>query len=133
MFMVDSSVWIDHFNGVLTPEVAWLRRQFLGEQVQVADLILTEVLQGFRSARDFRAAYLELTALPVVMLGGEDMAVLAAIHYRRLRAKGITIRKTIDVLIGTYCIENKLPLLYSDRDFDPMVKHLGLKSAISLH
>ena len=86
-----------------------------------------EVLQGFRTDKQVLIARDRLALIPVAMLGGERMAIAAAENYRFLRAKGITVRKTIDMLIGTYCIANNIALLHSDRDFDPLEKHLGLK------
>jgi predicted nucleic acid-binding protein len=94
----------------------------------MGDLILTEVLQGFQSDRDFRIARNLLLRLPFMPMGGEELAVESAINYRLLRKKGVTIRKTIDVIIGTFCIHYKLPLLHDDRDFDPMVKFIGLQT-----
>lgn len=125
--VVDSSVWIDYFNGRSSVETEMLD-SLLGErQITVGDLVLTEVLQGFRSDRDFRQARRLLAAFPVVTMVGPELAVRAAEHYRRLRRLGVTVRKTIDVMIGTYCIARQLPLLHADADFDPMVRHLGLR------
>lgn len=130
MILVDSSVWIDYFRGTASPEADRLDA-LLGEQeLAVGDLVLAEVLQGFDSERDFRTALALFDALAVIEIGGRDIAVAAARNFRRLRAKGVTVRKTIDTLIATRCIENRLPLLYGDRDFDPFVAHLGLRSAM---
>jgi predicted nucleic acid-binding protein len=127
MVVVDSSVWIDYFNGHGTAETDVLHG-FLGErQIIVGDLILAEVLQGFRSDRDFRQARRLLAAFPIVTMLGPKLAFRAAEHYRLLRRLGVTVRKTIDVMIGTYCIASQLPLLHCDMDFDPMVRHLGLR------
>lgn len=129
MIAVDSSVWIDYFNGRATPQADRLH-EAVGEQpIVIGDLVLAEVLQGFRSDEMFRRAHRLLRAFPVASMVGPALAVRAARNYRALRAAGVTVRKTIDVMIGTYCIEMKLPLLYSDRDFDPMVDHLGLRRA----
>ncbi len=129
MIAVDSSVWIDYFNGRATPQTDRLH-EALGERpIVIGDLVLTEVLQGFRTEDLFRRANRLLGAFPVVSMVGPRLAVRAARNYRALRGAGVTVRKTIDVMIGTYCIENELSLLYSDRDFDPMVDHLGLKPA----
>ena len=130
MILVDSSVWIDYFNGTVTRETEKLDRLLGVEPVAVGDLILAEVLQGFRSESDFNEARRLLASLVVVQLGGEEIAVQAARNFRSLRAQGVTIRKTIDTLIATCCIENRYALLYSDRDFDPFVWHLGLRSAL---
>jgi predicted nucleic acid-binding protein len=97
------------------------------EPVAIGDLILAEVLQGFSSERDFAEARKLLTALEVVTLGGEALAIEAARNHRRLRALGSTVRKTIDTLIATWCIENDVVLLHNDRDFDAFEKHLGLR------
>jgi len=130
MILVDSSVWIDYFNGTVTRETEKLDRLLGVEPVAVGDLILAEVLQGFRSESDFNEARRLLASLVVVQLGGEEIAVQAARNFRSLRAQGVIIRKTIDTLIATCCIENRYALLYSDRDFDPFVRHLGLRSAL---
>ena len=130
MILVDSSVWIDYFRGTLTPEAKMLDTLLGNEPVATGDLILTEVLQGFRSDRDFNQARKLLTSLMVIELGGKDIAIQAARNFRALRAKGITVRKTIDAVIATRCIESGLKLLYSDRDFDPFVRYLGLRSAL---
>lgn len=130
MILVDSSVWIDFFRGVATPQTDRLDALLGTEPLAVGDLILAEVLQGFRSERDFNQARKLLTALDVVTLGGQGIALQAAKNFRALRAQGVTVRKTIDTVIATRCIEDDLPLLYSDRDFDPFVTHLGLRSAM---
>lgn len=93
-------------------------------------MILTEVLQGFSSEKDFNQARRLMNVLDVITLGGQDIALQATRNYRVLRTQGVTIRKTIDTIIATRCIEDDLPLLYSDRDFDPFVEHLGLRSAM---
>lgn len=130
MILVDSSVWIDFFRGTVTPETERLDALLGRELLLVGDLILAEVLQGFSSERDFNQARKLLTALDVVTLGGPEMAIQAARNFRTLHARGVTIRKTIDTLIATRCIESDLALLFSDRDFEPFVAHLGLRSAI---
>ncbi|OGA12286.1 MAG: twitching motility protein PilT [Betaproteobacteria bacterium RIFCSPHIGHO2_12_FULL_69_13] len=130
MILVDSSVWIDYFRGTMTPQVEKLDSLLGAEPIVTGDLILTEVLQGFVSDRDFNQARKLMTSLVVVDMVGQDMAVQAAKNFRALRALGITMRKTIDTVIATRCIESGLPLLYSDRDFDPFIKHLGLRSAL---
>ena len=130
MILVDSSVWIDYFRGTATPQAEKLESLLGTEPVATGDLILTEVLQGFVSDRDFNQARKLLTSLVVVDLAGQDIAIQAAKNFRALRALGVSVRKTIDTVIATRCIENGLPLLYSDRDFDPFVEHLGLRSAL---
>lgn len=126
MVVVDSSVWIDYFNGRPSVETEVLHGLLGERQIVIGDLILTEVLQGFRSDRDFRQARRLLAAFPVVTMVGPELAVRAAEYYRRLQRLGVTVRKTIDVMIGTYCISRQLPLLHADADFEPMVRHLGL-------
>jgi len=130
VILVDSSVWIDFFRGTITPQTERLDDLLGSEPLVVGDLILAEVLQGFGSERDFNQARKLLTALDVVDLGGQDIAIQAARNFRTLRAKGLTIRKTIDTLIATRCIESDYSLLFSDRDFEPFVEHLGLRSAM---
>lgn len=130
MILVDSSVWIDYFRGDETPQTSRLD-SLLGFQIVAAgDLILTEVLQGFDSDREFRQASRLMATLPVVGLVGHDIAVRAAQNFRTLRTLGVTTRKTIDTIIATCCIERDYPLLFSDKDFYPFVEHLGLKSAM---
>ncbi|MBO9602470.1 MAG: PIN domain nuclease [Novosphingobium sp.] len=129
MILVDSSVWIDYFRGADTSQAERLDGLLGAELVAIGDLMLTEVLQGFTDERDFAQALDLLGTLEQVDIGGREIAVQAARNFRELRAKGITVRKTIDTLIATRCIEEHLPLLYSDRDFDPFVEHLGLVPA----
>lgn len=131
MIFVDSRVWIDYFRGLGTPEADKLDALLGKEPLATGDLVLTEVLQGFVSDRDFHQAHALLSSLTLIELCGHDIAVQAARNYRRLRALGITVRKTIDTVIATRCIEDDFALLYCDRDFDPFVKHLGLRSAMS--
>ena len=128
MILVDSSVWIDFFNGTACAETDKLNEILGLEEVVIGDLILAEVLQGFRSDTDYKVAKNVLTSLTVYDLLGKDMAVKSANNFRKLRKKGITIRKTADVIIATYCIENKMPLLFTDKDFVPFVDNLRLKS-----
>lgn len=131
MILVDSSVWIDYFRGVATPETDRLDELLDEELIAIGDLILTEVLQGFDRDRDFNRARKFLTALTIIELGGKEIALRAARNLRKLRALGVTPRKTIDTIIATRCIEKGLPLLYSDRDFHPFVERLGLRSAMA--
>ncbi len=128
MIFVDSSVWIDYFNGRITRQTDLLNDLFLGyEVIVVGDLILTEVLQGFQSDRDFETARNLLDCLVFRQMLGRELAVKSAENYRFLRKKGVTVSKTIDVIIATFCIENNLPLLHSDKDFGAMEEHLALK------
>lgn len=130
MILVDSSVWIDYFRGSATPQVERLDALLGSEPIATGDLILAEVLQGFVSDRDFNTARKLMTSLVIVDLVGQNIAIQAARNFRALRSLGVTVRKTIDTLIATRCIVSGLPLLYSDRDFDPFVEHLGLRSAL---
>ena len=126
MIVVDSSVWIDFFNGVSTPEVDRLDALLGVTPLAIGDLILVEVIQGFRNERDVATARQLFRSLALLPLLGGSNPWKAAENYRQLRRKGITVRKTIDGIIATACIEANLPLLFSDRDFQPYVEHLGL-------
>lgn len=128
MTIIDSSVWIDYFNGKITRESELLDQLLGTTSLGIGDIILTEVLQGFSNDADFNMAKALLETLSFFNFGGKDIAVKSANNYRYLRKKGITIRKTIDVIIATACLEHDFSLLYSDRDFDPFVTHLGLKA-----
>ena len=131
MILVDSSVWIDYFRGIQSSQTDRLHGLLGNEPIATGDLVLTEVLQGFGSAQDFNQGKKLLTSLPIIELVGGDIAIQAANNFRTLRLLGITVRKNIDTLIATSCIEKELALLYSDKDFDPFVEHLGLQSAMS--
>lgn len=120
MIVVDSSVWIDFFRGDASPEVDRLDELLETSEIIVGDLILTEVLQGFRRDADYAVAKQLLTDFSVVSMVGADQAILSADIYRELRKNGVTPRKTIDVWIAAFCIKWQIPLLYSDRDFDSM-------------
>lgn len=130
MILVDSSVWVDYFNGRTTAETDFLDTLLGVEPVAIGDLILAEVLQGFRSDTDYETAKGLLTSLTMYEMLGVDMALRVVDNYRALRKKGITVRKTADSIIATFCVRYGFPLLYSDRDFDPFVRHLGLKSVM---
>ena len=127
MILVDSSVWIDYFRGTRNEQTDILDALLTSEPVAVGDLMLAEVLQGFNSERDFNQAKNVLLSLHQIDIGGTEIAVQAARNFRTLRLHGVTVRKTIDVLIATRCIESDLLLLHSDRDFDAFEKHLGLR------
>lgn len=131
MIVVDSSVWIDYFTGKKTPGAEQLDSLLGEELVAIGDLILIEVLQGFRADKDFWQARKLLLSLTVVNMLNTTIALKSAANFRTLRKKGITVRKTIDAIIATYCIENKLSLLHSDKDFQPFHKHLKLKNAVA--
>jgi predicted nucleic acid-binding protein len=127
VILVDSSVWIDYFRGTVTPQTSRLDQLLDRELLATGDLILAEVLQGFRKDRDFNQARKMLTALTVVDLCGEEIAIQAARNFRTLRRLGVTVRKTIDTVIATRCIEDGFELLHNDRDFDPFARYLGLR------
>ncbi|NEV60646.1 PIN domain nuclease [Thiorhodococcus minor] len=127
MVLVDSSVWIGYFNGVVSRQTDALDSVLASEPVLIGDLILTEVLQGFRSEAGYLQARQLLCSLPCRQLGGYQVALAAADNYRRLRARGITVRKTIDVIIASYCILEGVTLLHADRDFEPIERILGLQ------
>jgi predicted nucleic acid-binding protein len=131
VILVDSSVWIDYFRSADTPQVALLDSFFGRSPLAVGDLIAAEVLQGVRDEREFKWVRETLTAFEHIDLAGYDLAIKASENYRSLRAMGITIRKTIDTLIATRCIEDGLTLLHADQDFSPFAQHLGLKVAYS--
>ncbi len=130
MILVDSSVWVDYFRGAPTAHAEKLDSLLGTEPVAIGDLILTEVLQGFDSNRDFNQAKRLLTSLEVVDLGGQEIALQAAKNYRTLRTLGVTVRKTIDTIIATRCIESGYTLLHCDRDFEPFMTHLGLRTVL---
>jgi len=126
LILVDSSVWIDYLRGAATPQTNRLDELLGREPLVIGDLILSEVLQGIDKPRDFEKARRLLTSMEVVTLGGADIAIQAAAQFRRLRRRGITVRKTIDCMIATWCIANGCALLHADRDFDAYEQHLGL-------
>jgi predicted nucleic acid-binding protein len=130
MIVVDSSVWIDYFGGKTNPAAEKLD-SLLGETpIAAGDLMLVEVLQGFRTDSDFATARDLLMSLTIVNMLNTSIALRSAANFRTLRKKGVTVRKTIDTIVATYCIENSLALLYSDKDFQPFREHLKLQSAL---
>ncbi len=126
MIVVDSSVWIDFLNGREAPHVKRLQMALGAEEIVVGDLMLCEILQGLKDERAARDVEALLRRFDIVPMAGDEIAVSAARNFRALRRKGITVRTTIDLLIGTWCIENRAALLHNDNDFRPMAKHLGL-------
>ena len=125
MILVDTSVWIDYFNGKNTVQTNKLDKLLSSEQIIMGDIILSEVLQGFRKDSDFNKAKEALDFLQCYSISNKKIAIKSAENFRSLRKKGITVRKTTDMLIGTFCIENNVPLLHNDKDFTPLEK-LGL-------
>ena len=127
MIIVDSSVWIDFFRGIESIETQKLESLLGAEPIAMGDLILSEVLQGFKSDRDFKQAKKLLSNFECFSMVGEKTAIKSAENYRLLRSQGITIRKTIDCLIATFCIENNHSLLFSDKDFIPFANIFKMK------
>ncbi|WP_077531115.1 type II toxin-antitoxin system VapC family toxin [Vreelandella utahensis] len=130
MILVDTSVWIDYFKGVENPHTDLLDTSIIQGSVAIGDLIFLEILQGIRNDRQYRQTKQSLLSLNQYDMFGKDMAGKCVDNYRALRKKGITIRKTADIIIATFCIENDFPLLFLDRDFIPFVDHLGLEAAL---
>ena len=127
MLVVDTTVWVDYFNGQINPETDYLDRALTEELILVGDLILAETLQGFRSDKDFMKAQAALSKFEQAEMVNGELALKSAQHYRALRKMGITVRKTIDCLIATYCIAENHSLLHRDVDFDAFEEHLGLQ------
>lgn len=130
VILIDSSVWIDYFNGVPTWQTDLLDNYLSNVPVVIGDLILTEVIQGFKSDKDYETARTILADLPFRQMGGYNVAIQSAQNYRPLRKAGVTVRKTIDIIIATFCIMEGLTLLHDDRDFDLMESHFSLKTSI---
>jgi len=124
--VVETSVWVDFFRGVRNPHTEWVLRASGRRTLGTLDLILCEVLRGVPREVDYERIKAKMLALDLYNSGGEQMALESAQNYRKLRARGITIRKTIDCIIATYCIRHGFALLHKDRDFDPFETHLGL-------
>ncbi len=131
MILADTSVWIDYFNGNENPLTDELDKGLVEGIIAIGDLIFLEILQGFKDDKDYNLAKSTLGTLEQYEMFSHAQALKSAENYRALRKKGLTIRKTTDVIIATFCIENRLPLLFSDRDFIPFVDHLGLIPALA--
>ena len=129
MIVADSSAWIDYLRDARTPTTDRLERLLGRGRLLLGDIILCEVLRGARDEADAIRIREKLSALPVVDMVGETVAAQAAFNYRLLRRQGVTVRNTVDLLIATFCITNGHQLLHNDRDFAPMVQHLGLVEA----
>lgn len=127
MTLVDTSVWVDYFSGRTTPETDLLERPLGTERLLIGDLILAEVVPGFRSDLDFQRARSHFETLEFRPMVGREIAIAAARNHRVLRARGVTVRKTIDTIIATFCSAEGHELLHRDRDFDPFERHLGLR------
>ena len=126
MIIVDTTVWVDYLRGTHSPHADWLETQLTRERLGLTDLILCEVLQGITTDSQFDAVQEQLLELEVFETGTVELAVEAALNYRRLRAAGRTVRKTIDCLIATFCLLEGHALLHNDRDYDPFEEVLGL-------
>lgn len=131
VIIADTSVWVDYFNGKSTPQTDFLDNQLDAGNVAIFDVILMEILQGFRHQKDFDQAKTALETLYCYDILGKHNAITFANYYRQLRKKGITIRKSNDVMIASFCVENRLPLLFCDRDFIPFIQHFGLIPALN--
>jgi len=130
LILVDSSVWIEFFRAKASPQTARLESLLGTQPVAIGDLMRVEGLQGCGSDHEFQRMKRVMDPVRVVELCGRELAVQAARNYRALRTRGITVRSTLDTILATRCIEDNVPLLYSDRDFQPFVQHLGLRSAL---
>ncbi len=126
MIIVDTTVWIDYFRGVFNPQTNWLDRESARQPLGLLDLNLCEILQGIRDEALYRRVRTDLLRFSVYATGGAALAVSSADNYRVLRSRGYTVRKTIDCLIATYCINEGHALLHRDRDFDAFERELGL-------
>jgi Predicted nucleic acid-binding protein, contains PIN domain len=127
MIVADTSVWIDYLKGIEAPHTDILDQELLYNRIITGDIIIAEFLQGFKNDKDYHHAKEIIDALEYYDFVGKEIAHKAAQNFRNLRKKGITIRKTIDVIIATFCIENNFQLIHNDKDFDPMEQYLGLK------
>jgi len=130
MILVDSSVWIDYLNGKRSWQTDLLDHMLSNVPIIMGDLILAEVLQGFKSDKDYEAAKAYLSELPFRQMGGYNVALQSAQNHRQLRKAGVTVRKTIDIIIATFCIIEGLTLLHDDRDFNPIASHFPLKAFV---
>jgi hypothetical protein len=127
MIIVDSTIWVDFFAGNENLQSLWLKSEVGRPSIGLTDLILCEVLQGVRGEKMFASISRQLAEFPIFSTGGQELAIASARNFRALRARGITVRKTIDCIIATHCIRQGHTLLHRDRDFDPFERHLGLR------
>jgi len=127
MIVVDTSAWIDYFRGIVAPHTDTLDSQLQTNRIIIGDLIIIELLQGFKTKKEYDQARKLIERLEYRDFVGRTIALKSAENFRILRSKGITVRKTIDVIIATFCIENGFQIIHNDRDFDPMEKYLGLE------
>lgn len=127
MILVNTSVWIDYFNGVINKQTETLDRLLSEQTILIGDIILTDILQGFDSDIEIKWAKQAIDPLDCVHLGGKPLAIKAASNFRFLRSKVITIRKSVDMLIGTWCIEYDVELLHNDKEFKQIATQLPLR------
>ncbi|HHE40775.1 MAG TPA: PIN domain nuclease [Candidatus Cloacimonetes bacterium] len=127
MIVADTSVWIDYVRGIDAPHTDLLDYELDHNRIITGDLIITEFLQGFRIEKDYKAAKKIMESLEYHDFVGKEIALQSAQNFRILRKNGVTVRKTIDVIIATFCMENSFELLHNDRDFDPIEEILGLQ------
>jgi len=127
MVIVDTTVWIDYLRGSSNPHTSWLNRELTRQRLGLTDLVLCEVLQGILDDASFTQVHRDLLNFHVFSTGGIDLAVASAQNYRSLKKRGVTVRKTIDCLIATFCLDNGHSLLHRDHDYDPFEAHLGLQ------
>ena len=127
MVIVDTTVWVDYFNGVDSPEIAWFEREMTRRRLGLLDLMVCEILQGLSTDAEANRVLRQLQRFAILETGGVRLAEAAAQNYRRLRARGKTVRKTIDCLIATFCLEHDHALLHRDRDFDHFEEFLDLQ------
>ena len=127
MVIVDTTVWVDYLKGAATPEVEWLDRETSRQRLGLLDWMACEVLQGLSTDQEAARVLRHLRRFEIVRTGGIALAVAAARNYRHLRSRGRTVRKTIDCLIATFCIEQNHALLHNDRDFDAFEELLDLQ------
>lgn len=129
MILADTSVWIDYLNGRITPQTDLLDDSLIAGTLAMGDLIFLEILQGIRDDKQFEQVKNKLSLLDQYTMFNPNHVIEYANNYKNLRKKGITIRKTNDVIIASFCIQENMPLLFVDRDFKPFIEHLGLMPA----
>jgi predicted nucleic acid-binding protein len=127
MVIIDTTVWIDYLAGAVNEHTSWLDKQMARQRLGLTDLILCEILQGIRQDPTFLRVRHDLLNFEVFATGGTDLAIAAARNYRVLRSRGLTVRKTIDCLIASFCLRNGFWLLHRDHDFDAFEDHLSLQ------
>lgn len=127
MIIIDTTVWIDYLNGAQTWQTDWLDAEITRQRLGLTDVILCEILQGVKDKGQAAETLRELLKFEIMPMSGIDLAIASAQNYRTLRARGRTVRKTIDCLIATFCLMNGHTLLHNDRDYDAFEENLGLR------